>query len=142
MYPIDDEWSEGMHEQARRGRLGAKLAFARISFGYFASEAAFRYVLDAVHLIAEHGWRLLPFYRFDPDSGLWEHERGPGRFTSATAAESVLAVQLEEARRIMLGADPAPAIDPPLTPDFERVRWFPLPGEAGAAAALPSLQPR
>ena len=142
MYPIDDEWSDGMHAEACLGRLGAKLAFTRISFGYFASEAVFRYVLDAVHLIADEGWRLLPFYRFDAASGLWEHERGPGRFSSATAPESVLAVQLEEAQRIMLAAEPAPAADAPLTPEFERVRWFPLPGEAGAAAALPSLQPR
>ena len=132
-----------MHEQARRGRLGAKLAFARISFGYFASEAVFRYVLDAVHLIAERGLEAAAAPTASiPHSGLWEHERGPGRFTYATASETVLADQLEEARRIMLAADPAPATDPPLTPEFERVRWFPLPGEAGAAAALPSLQPR
>ncbi|HEY7281729.1 MAG TPA: hypothetical protein VID47_09055 [Actinomycetota bacterium] len=23
-----------------------------------------------------------------------------------------------------------PDLDPPLTPEFERIRWFPLPGEA------------
>ncbi|HEY6692767.1 MAG TPA: aminotransferase class V-fold PLP-dependent enzyme [Solirubrobacteraceae bacterium] len=139
MYPIDDPWSAAMHEEVARGHLGAKLAFTRISFGYFASEAVFRYVVDAVHLVADEGWKLLPYYRFDPATGLWEHERGLARFAGASAPESVLADQLEEARRILAGLDPAPPVDPPVTEEFERVRWFPLPS---GGAALPSLQPR
>ena len=125
-----------------RGHLGAKLAFARISFGYFAGEAAFRYVLDAVHLVAEQGWKLLPQYRFDPASGLWEHERGAARFSAAAAGEDVLERQLVEARRILATASTGPAPDPPVSDAFEAARWFPLPSEAGAAAALPSLPPR
>jgi hypothetical protein len=88
MYPIDDPWSAAMHEEVARGHLGAKLAFTRISFGYFASEAAFRYIVDAVHLVADEGWKLLPYHRFDPASGLWEHEQGGARFSGATAPES------------------------------------------------------
>jgi selenocysteine lyase/cysteine desulfurase len=142
MYPIDDPWSEAMHEEAVRGHLGAKLAFARISFGYFASGAAFRYVLDAVHLIAEQGWKLLPQYRFDPGSGLWEHERGAARFSAEAAGEDVLERQLVEARRILATASPGPAPDPPVTDRFEAARWFPLPSEAGGAVAPPSLPRR
>ena len=29
-----------------------------------------------VHLIADEGWKLLALYRFDPDSGLWQHRAG------------------------------------------------------------------
>jgi hypothetical protein len=80
--------SAAMHEEVARGHLGAKLAFTRISFGYFASEAAIGYIVDAVHLVADEGWKLLPYYRFDPASGLWEHEQGGARFSGATAPES------------------------------------------------------
>jgi selenocysteine lyase/cysteine desulfurase len=142
MYPIDDPWSDAMHEEVVRGHMGAKLAFARISFGYFASEAVFRYVLDAVHLVADEGWKLLPQYRFDPASGVWEHQRGPARFSTASAGEDALGRQLEEARRILAAAEPGPAADPPVTDAFESVRWFPLPSGAGAAAGPPSLLPR
>ena len=50
-----------------------------------------------------------------------------------TAPESVLAGQLEAARRI-IGAVQArpptgPLDDPALSEEFERIRWFALPGE-------------
>ena len=32
-----------------------------------------RYVLDAVLFVAEHGWRLLPQYRFNYKTGEWKH---------------------------------------------------------------------
>jgi selenocysteine lyase/cysteine desulfurase len=149
IYPIDGAWSKAMDEESARGYLGAKLALARVSFDYFTSEAAFRYVVDAVHLVAAEGWRLLPLYRFEPTSGLWSHRNGrlaaslslrdlsfdagpllPG--ATRTAPESVLAAQLDDARRILRAletAEPAPPDDPPLDPSFERTRWFPLPGE-------------
>ena len=34
-YPIDDAWSRHMHAEAVRGRLGARLAFTRLSFPYY-----------------------------------------------------------------------------------------------------------
>ena len=51
----------------------------------------------------------------------------------ATAPESVLPGYLARARELIrdLGAEPPKAAAAPaLTPDFERIRWFPLPGEA------------
>ena len=47
----------------------------RVNFNYFISDTVFRYVVDAVTLVAAEGWRLLPDYRFEPDSGLWRHRR-------------------------------------------------------------------
>jgi selenocysteine lyase/cysteine desulfurase len=137
MYPIDEPWSAGMHEQARRGRLGAKLAFVRLGFNYFTSEAVFEYILAAVHLLADHAWKLLPLYRFDPVTGLWHHRAHRPRPTLhelAPAAitrepDSALACRLDEARRIIRAVELEPQADPPLPPDFERIRWFPLPGE-------------
>jgi hypothetical protein len=46
----------------------------------------------------------------------------------------VLALQLAEARRIIREVEAAPPTaslrDSAVTPEFERIRWFPLPGEA------------
>ena len=57
--------------------LGAKLAFTRITFNYFISETVFHYIVDAVHLLADDGWKLLPLYRFDPATGLVAPPRRP-----------------------------------------------------------------
>jgi selenocysteine lyase/cysteine desulfurase len=152
LYPIDELWSERMDSEVAQGRLGANLAFARVSFNYFISEAVFDYIVEAVHLLANEGWKLLPLYRFDVDSGAWHHESGPRRpplslhdvsFASgtlgfdrprATEPESVLQGYLEEARRIVreVEADTqrTELSDPVLPATFERIRWFPLPGEA------------
>ncbi len=152
LHPIDELWSQRMESEVAQGRHGAKLAFARLSFNYFISEAVFEYIVEAVHLLANEGWKLLPLYRFDPESGAWHHRNGVQEaplslhdvsFASgtlglprsrATAPESVLPRYLEEARRIVreveADAESTELKDPPLPPTFERIRWFPLSGEA------------
>jgi selenocysteine lyase/cysteine desulfurase/CRP-like cAMP-binding protein len=152
MYPIADDWSARMDAEASLGHLGAKIAFVRVNFNYFMSEGSFSYVVEAVNFLAEHAWKLLPLYRFDPFSGLWHHESGRPRppltlhdvsFATgvlefegprATEPESALGRYLDEARRLVAeieAAPPAgPAHDPPLTPAFAEIRWFPLPSEA------------
>ena len=147
IHPIDATWSAAMHEQARQGYMGATLGFSRVSFGYYISEAVFDYIVEAVHLLAEHAWRLLPLYRFDPRTGRWRHvdarperppdlreapfEVGVADVARTSAPESVLARQLEAARRIISAVEIAPSttapVDPPLSPAFDRIRWFPLP---------------
>jgi selenocysteine lyase/cysteine desulfurase len=152
-FPIDDAWSADMHAHALAGRMGAKLAFARLSFPYFISEAAFEYVVQAVHLVADEGWKLLPLYRFDPVSGLWRHAAretpAPVTLRDPFAAadglevtrepETALARHLDAARRVIrdMEAAPPPArIDAALPPEFERRRWFPLPGEGLRAGGV------
>ena len=49
----------------------------RVNFNYFISERVFDYIVEAVRLVARDGWRLLPDYRFDAESGLWRHRGGP-----------------------------------------------------------------
>jgi selenocysteine lyase/cysteine desulfurase len=140
MYQIDETWSAGMHEQARIGRLGAKLGFVRVGFNYFISEAVFDYLLAAVHLLADHAGKLLPLYRFDPVTGLWQHKShrpaptlhklAPAPTTSEP--DTALARHLDEARRIVHSVQAPRRADPALPPEFERIRWFPLPGEGVA----------
>ena len=147
LYAIDDGWSTRMEAEVTKGNAGAKLAFTRISFNYFISETVFGYIVDAVHLIAGEGWKLLPLYRFDPVTGLWHHRSGApeerpslrdaltegGRPRPSSAPESVLTGQLQAAQRIIAAVQrrpPAGALnDPEITDEFERIRWFPLPSE-------------
>jgi selenocysteine lyase/cysteine desulfurase/CRP-like cAMP-binding protein len=163
MYPIDEVWSARMDAEVSLGHLGAKLGFVRVSFNYFISETLFDYVVEAVHLLANEGWKLLPLYRFDPYTGLWHHASGRPRpplslhdvsFASGTLEfhgprgtepESALGRYLEEARRIVREVEAAPGReplrDPTVTPEFERIRWFPLPGEALAQLQGPARAP-
>jgi selenocysteine lyase/cysteine desulfurase len=143
-YPIDDDWSACMDAESSLGHMGAKLAFARVSFNYFISEAVFQYILAAVHLLASHAWKLLALYEFDPASGLWRHRNGRPTPSLADAAvprmtcepEHALARHLDEARQIVRAIEAsrprASMPDPVVSPEFERFRWFAMPGEAHA----------
>ncbi len=149
LYRVDDEWSARMSAECERGHLGVKLGFVRLGFNYFISEDVFQYVLGAVHLLADHAWKLLPLYRFDPDSGLWNHRDrrpaptlGDARIPRVTGhPDRILAQHLAEARLIIRALEAVPPgeslPDPPLCPEFERIRWFPLPGEAVAQLRQP-----
>jgi selenocysteine lyase/cysteine desulfurase len=138
---FDLEISAAHEAEATRGNLGIKLGFVRLSFSYFISETVFDYLVAAVNFVADHGWKLLPLYRFDPSSGLWHHRYavpqppvGLDDFTPIRrpgAPESVLPGYLDEAHRIVaeLEEDPPARAPAPLrlSAEFERLRWFPLP---------------
>jgi len=149
---IDLDTSMEFEREVVRGCEGIKPGWVRVNFNYFLSEAQFQFLLDAIHFVAEHGWKLLPHYSFCPETGLWHHRRGQPkaamrlgdisyrsgkmeyRSRHATEPEHALTGYVEEARRILDEAlasyrDLPAADDPPRTDDFEELRWFPLPGE-------------
>ncbi|MEO1268946.1 MAG: hypothetical protein AAFX99_12665, partial [Myxococcota bacterium] len=121
------------------------------NLNYFISEDVFEFILKAVHFVADHGWKLLPHYRFEPTSGQWFHRRGrpeppcslydlsyrSGRLEypslHATEPEWALDGYLDDAHRIVQQAVAAyqglSCDDPSVSEDFEELRWFPLPGE-------------
>ena len=144
---IDLERSHEFEHEIAGGCEGIKPGWVRVNFNYFISEAAFSYVVDAVRLVARHGWRLLGEYRFDVARGLWHHRNGLvepplrlGQVSYAedgtmvyprhddTAPESALADYLEQGEKIMLAATPASDAPPTnVSADFEHLRWFDLP---------------
>jgi selenocysteine lyase/cysteine desulfurase len=149
---IDIERSHQFEREIARGCEGIKPGWVRVNFNYFISEAVFQYLLDAVHLVADQGRKLLGDYRFDPASGLWRHRRGPvepplrlhqlrydtqGRLRFAAAhahaSDAALPGYLEQARRLLAArptpAEPDPGALPGLSEDFETLRWFVLPPE-------------
>ncbi len=70
---IDIDRSHEFQREINRGCEGIKPGWVRVNFNYFIDEATFRYIVDAVHIVAEHGAALMPEYRFEPDTGLWHH---------------------------------------------------------------------
>jgi selenocysteine lyase/cysteine desulfurase len=149
---IDEDTALRLDREAARGCEGIKPGWVRVNFNYFISEESFAFILDAVHLVAEHGWRLAPHYRFDPLSGLWHHTSGSTAtpmglddvaFTPdglshpdrrATEPIERLSDYLDAARATMVeaGSDAPHQPELDMGPDFEHLRWFPLPHELTA----------
>ncbi|XP_058791070.1 uncharacterized protein LOC131664190 [Phymastichus coffea] len=47
--------------------------FARLTFPYFMSEMEVAFVLEALKMVATEGWKLLPQYMLNPETGEWRH---------------------------------------------------------------------
>ncbi len=157
---IDIETSHGFEREIARGCEGIKPGWVRVNFNYFISGPVFDYLVAAVTLVARDGWRLLPWYRFEPATGLWRHASGAPEpplslhdvaFAADgvsypshrhTLGEEALEDHLAEAERIL--ADPLAALGGPpaadgagleVGADFEHLRWFWLPDEVREAIA-------
>ena len=146
---IDIETSREYEREIARGCEGIKPGWVRVNFNYFISEQVFEFVLRAVHLVADEGWRMVPHYQFDPMSALWTFADRTGAaplslddisFTAAgiehpehrkTEGEEALAGYLTEGEQTLLAVQPSDQEPerPELTADFELLRWFHLPDE-------------
>ena len=148
---IDLTTSREFEREILRGSEGIKPGWVRVNFNYFISERVFDFLLRAVHLVADEGWKLLPQYRFDPLTGEWCHrlghpeppmglddityQSGKMEYRSRRACEPEFALEsyLEDARRILAEAQDAaptrPARAPATSAEFEHLRWFPMPEE-------------
>ncbi len=155
---IDLAHSMKYHEAIKAGAEGIKPGWIRLNFNYFISDEVFRFIVRAVEIIADHGWRLLCHYTFNPDTGVWRHRNlasvevlrlegisfGAGRIQYPgrilTEPESALDGYLEQALTILAEMENnARASGEQLSPagkqatlgaGLEHLRWFPLPGEA------------
>ena len=146
---IDLATSHRFEHEISEGCEVIKPGWVRINFNYFISEEEFSYLVEAVHLMANEGWRLLPDYEFDVASSAWRHRSGTPEppMTLETvefgtqglsfdshlhrADDSHYQRYLAEARRIFAECAPRPSTTPRLTPAAESLRWFPLPDEVG-----------
>ena len=144
---IDLERSHEFAEEIEHGCEGIKPGWVRVNFNYFISEAVFSYVVAAVRLVAQEGWRLLGDYRFNPANGLWRHHRGPvepplrlsqvgydadGKLRyprhDDTAPESALEGYLAEARDLLDACRQTdPVTEASVNSEFDHLRWFDLP---------------
>lgn len=148
---IDLTTSREFEREIVRGCEGVKPGWVRVNFNYFITEGTFRFLIEAVKLVARHGWKLLPDYEFIPELGTWRHRDGvpdpPMSLTGiryvdgkmqyrarhVTEPEWALDDYLEAAKEVF-DAAPERLRDlqlsrPELSDDFEHLRWFPLPDE-------------
>jgi selenocysteine lyase/cysteine desulfurase len=148
---IDLDTSHAFEREITRGCEGIKPGWVRVNFNYFLTETEFGFLVDAIDLVATHGWKLLPRYRFDAATGLWHHRDGQPeppmslrdvryagghlRFSSHRhhEPEERLAEYLDRARSLF--AVPASVSDLAENAaldagdDFASLRWFWLPDE-------------
>lgn len=47
--------------------------FVRINFPYFFTDEDIHFVCEAVKMVAENGWKLLPLYHMNPETAEWRH---------------------------------------------------------------------
>ncbi len=144
---ISSDRSRAFQEEIGHGCDGVKPGWTRVNLNYFFSVTTAEFIADAVELVAAYGHRMLPDYRFDPRAGLWSHSAGPARPPLSLRAvgydaegamryprhraqrgEDAFAEYLSAARQIMTARPELPEGGPPgLSPEFEALRWFPLP---------------
>lgn len=159
---IDLERSHEFEREIAGGCEGIKPGWVRVNFNYFLSEEVFDYIVKAVTMVADHGWKLVPHYRFSIETGLWRHKDGPVepplRLTHVsydengvltfphhddTAPVTALAGYLEEAEALFASlpdpyanGEPDHVANHTVTDDFEHLRWFDLPIESLPATRL------
>ncbi len=140
---IDAQQSRALDAEIARGNAVLRPGWVRLNFNYFLDEDSFNYLLQAIELIAEHGWKLLPEYQYDHSSGTWAYRGkrttlpvsladfdptgGPAEYLPR--ADQSLSDYLELARGCLL-AEAAVAAEEVLSLDSraEALRWFYLPG--------------
>lgn len=71
---MDMEYSRALEAQLSEGYMVLRPGWVRLNFNYFIDERTFEYLVSAVELIANYGWRLLPYYQFDSESGTWRFQ--------------------------------------------------------------------
>jgi len=151
---MDMSYSKALETQIRKGSTLLRPGWVRLNFNYFISNEEFEYLLDALETIAQHGWRMLPHYRFDEISGVWRYRgshveshvsllecmtRTAKANPIAIFDESALTSFAESARAALLSTRSIDEVtDPELDRDAEALRWFVLPSEACSELELPS----
>jgi selenocysteine lyase/cysteine desulfurase len=141
---IGMDLSRAMEREILAGSGVLKPGWIRLNFNYFIDEEEFEYLLRAIELVAEHGWRLLPYYKFDQSTGVFQYQGQPMQLAAsldtwnfagleASPGESTvldLAGHCEAAEAELLNGDrTGETYQMVITDECERLRWFLLPQE-------------
>lgn len=136
------ENSMAIEGQLQQGNMILRPGWIRVNFNYFIDEHTFDYLVNAIALVTEFGWRLLSQYQFNQQNGTWQYIGGKDINTLSlddllnekviSSPESVASEQLVEylklGKAILLSASSEASLQPlTLSPDAESLRWFALP---------------
>lgn len=143
---LDDSYSSALETRMSSGESVMRPGWVRLNFNYFLDEATFDYLLQALEMVAEHGWRLYPYYRYDNQRGLWRYQ-GASPATENTLSEldfvsmqiraddtsiksDALPDYLAAARKELLKVDRDEArFDLELSSEAQSLKWFMTPQE-------------
>ncbi|MEP5568679.1 MAG: aminotransferase class V-fold PLP-dependent enzyme [Halioglobus sp.] len=146
---MDMNYSRAIEKEIQKGAMVLRPGWVRLNFNYFIDEQEFEYLVKAIELVAEHGWRLLPFYQFNTVSGVWQFQGQSMKLVSslvdwcfadlpssnAAAAHDVSVLQgfcdLAQAELVKANRQEE-RYELHLSEEGERLRWFLLPQEAAA----------
>jgi selenocysteine lyase/cysteine desulfurase len=67
------ERSLAIEAQLHQGHMVLRPGWVRLNFNYFIDQQTFDYIVNALTLITEHGWRLLAHYQYDKAHGTWQY---------------------------------------------------------------------
>ncbi|MFT4822184.1 MAG: selenocysteine lyase/cysteine desulfurase [Halioglobus sp.] len=144
---MDMEYSRAIESEISQGVTVLRPGWVRLNFNYFIGEDEFEYLLRAVELVAEHGWRILPFYSFEECSGTWRFQGQSSELLSSLnnfsfsnlclqsapnslATESLNGKYEEAEQELLLEDRQGLQSTMILGEESERLRWFLLPQEA------------
>ncbi|MCW8127344.1 aminotransferase class V-fold PLP-dependent enzyme [Microbulbifer halophilus] len=134
---LTPEQSRALEQVVSEGESLLKPGWVRLNFNYFLDEETVDYLIESIGIIAELGHRLLPYYQYDANTGVWryqgengepvlelsldeEHTAAPGK------VETGLAEYLQQARQILQNPSGKICEQPILSPEAENLRWFNL----------------
>lgn len=142
---MDMDYSRAIEQEIQLGASILRPGWVRMNFNYFISESEFEYLVRAVELVAQYGWRLLPYYHFDTESGVWRFQ-GEG-FSAESSLASLdylgyaagaadqpdlmldLECMAEQAEAELLAVRQGEKAALVLSAKSEQLRWFVLPQE-------------
>ncbi|XWS41344.1 hypothetical protein CRYUN_Cryun17cG0073200 [Craigia yunnanensis] len=72
---IDQTRTLAFREATKKGYVGAKPEWTRVSFPYYMSNEEFEYILVALEFVAIYAQRFLPLYHFNLRTGNWTFKK-------------------------------------------------------------------
>jgi hypothetical protein len=121
---VSDEQSERMRGIVFDGQESVKIGWARVNLNYFISDDEANFIITAVHQIAEHGWKLLPFYRCEVKNGAFTH-RSFNRESSLASLHDAFKVKEESGTPASCSQPitPPSSLQLPTLDDIDGDRW-------------------
>ncbi len=148
---MDMNYSRALEQELNNGYMVLRPGWVRLNFNYFIDDSTFDYLLRAVELVASHGWRLLPYYQFDADSGTWRFQERKMKLCAeldvldtsgisdkpehATLKELESYSRAAEEQLLKVGRTEA-RYEIDLPDRVNKLRWFVLPQEIALEEAL------
>ncbi|MGB0702712.1 MAG: aminotransferase class V-fold PLP-dependent enzyme [Pseudohongiellaceae bacterium] len=152
---MDMDYSRRLETAISKGQMILRPGWVRLNFNYFFDQETVDYLVRAVMLIAEHGWRLLPYYHYSEDSGTWSFQgaKTPAAVDLMTvdflhpearsehqarceAPALLLSDTLKQAERQLQSRQTGEASWVDIPACYDALRWFVLPQELAAELRL------